>query len=62
MITSHIDVGQLIIATLIGVVGFLIARMISRIDSRLDRHEETIFKIANQVQFLIGKTDGKRSS
>ena len=54
MFTFNVDLGQTIIAGLIGVSGYLVKRTIDKFDSRLDRHEQTIFIIAQEVQKLVG--------
>jgi hypothetical protein len=60
MFTFHVDLGQIIIASLIGIVGYLVGHLVKQIDQRLDDHQKIITRLVGDVQYLIGKTDGKR--
>lgn len=50
----QVDLGQIIIATLIAVVGFFIRKEITTIARRIDRHEDILFRLGGNVQRLIG--------
>lgn len=50
----HVDLGQLIIATLIAMVGYLLKLEISHFSKRLDKHETAIMNLVADVQRLIG--------
>ena len=54
MMDLHVELGQIIIASLIATVGFFVRREISTIAKRLDKHDEVIFNLAGSVQRLIG--------
>lgn len=56
MVSSNIDVGQLLIAGLIGVVGWFVNRTISRFERRLDNHDKIILRLLNYYTALTGKT------
>lgn len=51
----HIDLGQIIISALIAVVGYFIRKEITTFGERLDKHEETIFTMAQNVSQVIGQ-------
>ena len=64
MISPNIDLGQLIIAGLIGGFGWFIKREITRTSIKLDDHEVIIRKLVGDIQFLFGnaKIDRRASS
>jgi hypothetical protein len=45
MFTLNVDLGQVIIATFIAVIGWLIGNKLSSIDSQLARHDSMILEI-----------------
>lgn len=49
MISTNVDIGQLIIAALIGIVGWFINRSVSAIDKRLDRHDDELRDLFHKV-------------
>lgn len=51
----HVDLGQIIIASLIGIVGYLIKREVTNVGNRLDRHEKVIFEMNGAVTRAIGE-------
>jgi hypothetical protein len=51
----HVDLGQVIIASLIGTVGYFIKKEISTFGARLDRHETIIFGMAQNISTVIGQ-------
>lgn len=55
MLSTNIDLGQLILATLIGLVGWFLKKEINEFKTRLDEHEKGFFKLAGDVQRLIGQ-------
>lgn len=55
VVNSTIDLGQIIIATLIAIVGWFVKREINSFNSRLDRHEIVITKLSGHVQNLMGR-------
>lgn len=54
---GSIDLGQLLISGITSclfIIGWFIKRELSTIASRLDRHEELIFDLSNNIQMLTG--------
>lgn len=45
MLTSHIDLGQIIIAGLIAVVGYFVKRTVERVEKRLDKHDDMFMSV-----------------
>lgn len=58
----HVDLGQVIIASLIGGFGWMIKEEITSFKKRLDKHEDALFGLAGSVQRLIGFTESLRDS
>lgn len=54
MFHFQVDLGQIIIATLIAVVGYFVKRTIDMFGARLDKHEVVIFDMAQNIQFIMG--------
>ena len=54
MIEMHIDLGQIILGTLITIVGWFVKREIMRTSIKLDKHELIIQKLVGDIQFVIG--------
>jgi hypothetical protein len=52
--TFNLDLGQVIISTLIVIVGWFVRREITQVGVRLDRHETTIAELVGKVQNVIG--------
>ena len=50
----HVDLGQVIIAALIGGVGYLLKMQIGNFAKQVDKHEEIIVSLVGDVQRLIG--------
>lgn len=58
MYTAHIDLGQIIIGVLVGVVGIVgwfIKKEIVTFGQRLDKNETAIFNMAQQVSTAVGQ-------
>ena len=55
MLTSHIDLGQLILAALITIVGWFVKREITGFTKRLDKHEEVIISMTSTLAKLAGE-------
>lgn len=56
-INGNIDLGQLIIAGLVGFlsfIGWFIKREVTTVNSRLSKHDEALVNLAADVQRLIG--------
>jgi hypothetical protein len=54
VISSNIDIGQLIIAGFIATVGWFLKLEITRTTDRLDKHERAIQELVGQIQYIIG--------
>lgn len=50
-----VDLGQLIIGSLVAIVGWFIKKEIATFGGRLDRHEDTILKLAQNVSTVTGQ-------
>lgn len=67
MITNHIDLGQLLTAGAISIIGFFIKRTLDDIMKRLDKQDGIILKIVTDVAALTAivgmrKTDQLKRS
>lgn len=58
--TFHVDLGQVIIATLVGILGYFVRKMIKDFGDRIDKHEGILFSIVQDLQFLIGVSGMER--
>lgn len=56
MFTFNVDLGQLIIVSLIGIVGWFVNRTIQGIEKKLERHDQILGDLTGEVQFLLGKS------
>lgn len=54
MITPNIDLGQIIIGSLIGVVGWFIRKELISFNARLDKHDSMFLEMTK----VIGKLEG----
>jgi PII-like signaling protein len=57
-VQAQIDLGQLVIAILlsmIGIVGWFIKREITTFSRRLDMHEERFLQLSNQLSVVMGQ-------
>ena len=54
MFHFQVDAGQIIIASMIGIIGWFINRTIARIDKTLDGHADMITDLVGKVNFLTG--------
>jgi hypothetical protein len=55
MITTTIDVGQIIIASLIAIVGWFTVTKLNGIDSKLEKHDKAIFDMWGLLNRLLVK-------
>lgn len=55
VVQPHIDAGQLIITAVIAIVAYLVKRMLDRIESKLDVHDEDI----TELKINFAKFDGQ---
>lgn len=56
MLDLHVDVGQILIATLIAAFGWLLKTEIHTFKARLDKHDMMLVDLVADVQRLIGST------
>lgn len=62
MVTSNIDLGQIIISACLVIIGFLLKRELSSISNKLERHEAEIKTLTSdmiQALTLIGTLTGR---
>lgn len=62
MFSFNIDLGQIIIAGLIGIVGYFFKRTIDEFKTRIDKHEDILFKMNGDLQLLVGNLGIERRS
>lgn len=55
MFTLNVDLGQIILSVLIGIIGWFMKRTIDSLGKRLDRHDEILIGLVGDVQRLIGQ-------
>jgi hypothetical protein len=60
MFTAQIDLGQVLLSLLIGVVGWFVKRTIDKFEVRLDKHENILFGVNGDIQAIIGKLEVER--
>lgn len=54
LFTFKIDLGQVILAGMIGVLSWLIKRTIDSIEKRIEKHEQIIFDMNGKLQLIVG--------
>lgn len=54
MFTFHVDLGQIIIAGLIAMVGWFMKRTVDGFESRLGKHETMFFQMNGDLQRITG--------
>lgn len=54
-VSLNIDLGQIIIATLIAILGYLIKREITTFGDRLDRHENNISHMMTDMATVVAQ-------
>lgn len=54
MFTFHVDLGQIIIAGLIGLVGWFVKRTVDNFDRRIEIHERTLYMMNGDIQNIKG--------
>lgn len=55
MFTLNVDLGQILIGCLIAIVGWFIKKEIVTFGRRLDKHEDTILRMVQQVSVVTGQ-------
>lgn len=50
-----VDLGQVIISGCIGIIGYFVKRTIESFGKRLDRHEDILFNMSQDLQRVIGQ-------
>jgi hypothetical protein len=54
LFTAHVDLGQLIITGLIGIVGWFVKTTIDDFKKKIDKHEGLFFSMNSDIQRIIG--------
>lgn len=54
MFTATIDLGQIIIASCMAVIGFFIKWELARITARIDKHDDLLYQLTGEVRELLG--------
>ena len=54
MFTLQVDLGQILIVSVLSVTGFLVKRELSSISNRLNDHDARIYGLMGDVKELIG--------
>ena len=60
MFSFHFDLGQVIIASMLAIIGWFIKKEITIMGTRLDKHDDMFLKLVGDVQRLIGMYDRRR--
>ena len=60
MFSPHIDLGQVILAGLISIIGWFIRRELTSLTSRLDKHDGILIKMVENIGELKGIVFQKR--
>ncbi len=55
MMSPNVDLGQVIIAGMLAVIGYFIKRELASIGSRLDKHDTLILKMFGDINRLLGR-------
>lgn len=61
MINSNIDLGQIIIACLITIVGFFVKRELNHFTKKLETHDTMLNDLLREVNQLIGYVGMRKS-
>lgn len=62
MLNTTIDLGQLIIASMIAAVGWFVKREIVNLGIRIDLHDRILFDMSGKVNRLIGAHESIRGT
>jgi len=54
MFTPSIDLGQLVLGTLIAVIGWFVKKELNSLTARLDRHDNILIKLVSELGELKG--------
>lgn len=54
MLNFTIDLGQIILITLVAIIGYFVQRTLESFEARLDKHDDILLKLVGDVQRLIG--------
>ena len=55
MFTLNVDLGQIIIASLIGMVGYFVKRTIDGVTIRIDKHDSILIDLIRSVAAITGE-------
>ena len=59
MFTSHIDLGQIVLAALIVIIGYFVKRTLNEFGSRLDKHDTILLNLVRDVGMLVGRSENE---
>lgn len=54
MFTFQVDLGQVLLGMMMGIIGWFIKRTLDQFDKKIEKHELVIFRMANDLQYIIG--------
>lgn len=57
MINANIDLGQLIVAGMIAVIGYFLKKELTTITARLNKHDQMIIRMFGDINLLLGRGD-----
>lgn len=55
MITTNVDLGQLIIVGMMAIIGWFVQRTISEFSKRISSHEELLFDMNGDIHQIKGR-------
>jgi ABC-type transporter Mla subunit MlaD len=59
MISTHVDLGQIIIASMLGIIGYFVKRELASISNRLDKHDGQIIGLIKTVAEVYGAMNAR---
>lgn len=62
MISPNIDLGQAVIAILIGTIGWFVKTAITRLYETVDRHDKQISDIMSRVEGLVSRFENRNGA
>lgn len=55
MFTLNVDLGQVLLGTLIAIIGYFVKRNVDQFEKRIDKHEEILFTMNGDLQIIVGQ-------
>ncbi len=56
MFNATIDLGQVVLASLIMIIGYFVKRTLNEFGSRLDKHDTILLNLVRDVGMLVGRS------